>query len=36
VLVGTSSLDELDHAVASVNKGPLPEAALAMLKSLRG
>lgn len=36
VLVGTSGLDELDHAVASVNKGPLPEAALAMLQSLRG
>jgi aryl-alcohol dehydrogenase-like predicted oxidoreductase len=36
VLVGTSSLDELDHAVVSVNRGPLPEAALAMLTSLRG
>lgn len=35
VLVGTSSLDELDHAVASVNKGRLPEAALAMLPALR-
>lgn len=34
VLVGTSSLDELDHAVAAVNKGPLPEAALSMLPSL--
>jgi aryl-alcohol dehydrogenase-like predicted oxidoreductase len=32
VLVGTSGLDELDHAVASVNKGPLPAAALAMLR----
>jgi aryl-alcohol dehydrogenase-like predicted oxidoreductase len=33
VLVGTSSLDELDHAVASVNKGRLPEAALESLRS---
>ena len=35
VLVGTSSLHELDHAVAAVNKGPLPQAAMTMLPSLR-
>ncbi|MBP0447583.1 aldo/keto reductase [Roseomonas sp. SSH11] len=35
VLVGTSSLEELDHAVAAVNRGPLPEEALSMLGGLQ-
>lgn len=36
VLVGTSSVAELDHAVAAVNRGPLPTEALSMLASLQG
>ena len=35
VLVGTSSLEELDHAVAAVKKGRLSAGALAMIESLR-
>jgi L-galactose dehydrogenase/L-glyceraldehyde 3-phosphate reductase len=31
VLVGTSSLAELEHAIAAVNKGPLPPEVLTML-----
>ncbi|MBR0650685.1 aldo/keto reductase [Roseomonas terrae] len=34
-LVGTSSIAELDHAVAAVKKGPLPAEALTMIASLR-
>lgn len=34
VLVGTSSIAELDHAVAAINKGPLPPEALAMIGGL--
>lgn len=36
VLVGLSSLDQLEHAAAAVAKGPLPAAALARLASLGG
>ena len=35
VLVGTSSLAELNHAVAAVRRGPLPAEALAMIEGLR-
>ncbi|MDB5414950.1 MAG: hypothetical protein JWR10_3285 [Rubritepida sp.] len=35
ILVGTSSVEELDHAVAAVNKGRLPDAAYSMLATLR-
>lgn len=35
VLVGTSSLEELEHAVAAVERGPLPPEALALLDTLR-
>jgi len=31
LLVGTASLAELDHAIAAINKGPLPAEALAFL-----
>lgn len=31
VLVGTASLGELDHAIASIEKGPLPPQALALI-----
>jgi L-galactose dehydrogenase/L-glyceraldehyde 3-phosphate reductase len=31
VLIGTSTVEELDHAVAAVNKGALPETTLARL-----
>ncbi|WP_207540518.1 aldo/keto reductase [Sabulicella rubraurantiaca] len=34
ILVGTSSIAELDHAVAAVARGPLPDEALAMLRTL--
>ncbi len=34
-IIGTSSIAELDHAVAAVGRGPLPEAALAMIAALR-
>ncbi|MCR0984393.1 aldo/keto reductase [Roseomonas populi] len=30
-LVGTSSIEELDHAVAAVSRGPLPDEAMAMI-----
>lgn len=33
ILVGTSSIAELDHAVAAVGRGPLPAEAIAMLES---
>ncbi len=35
-LVGTSSLAELEHAVAAVRKGPLPAQALELLDTLAG
>ncbi len=35
VLVGTSSIAELDHAVAAINRGPLPAEALAMIASIQ-
>jgi aryl-alcohol dehydrogenase-like predicted oxidoreductase len=35
VLVGTSSIAELDHAVAAINKGPLPAEALAMIAAIQ-
>lgn len=35
-LVGTSSIAELDHAVAAADKGPLPAEALAMIATLQG
>jgi aryl-alcohol dehydrogenase-like predicted oxidoreductase len=35
VLVGTSSIAELDHAVAAINKGPLPAEALAMVAAIQ-
>jgi aryl-alcohol dehydrogenase-like predicted oxidoreductase len=31
LLIGTSTVEELDHAVAAVNKGALPETTLAKL-----
>ena len=34
-IVGTSSIAELDHAVAAIGRGPLPEAALAMIAALQ-
>ena len=34
-IVGTSSIAELDHAVAAVGRGPLPDEALAMIAKLR-
>lgn len=34
-IVGTSSLAELDHAVAAINRGPLPAEAMAMIASIR-
>lgn len=34
VLVGTSSIAELDHAVAAINKGPLAAEALAMIAGI--
>jgi L-galactose dehydrogenase/L-glyceraldehyde 3-phosphate reductase len=36
VLVGTSSIAELDHAVAAIGKGPLSADALAMIDAMRG
>ncbi|WP_170979248.1 aldo/keto reductase [Roseomonas sp. HF4] len=36
VLVGTSSIAELDHAVAAIGKGHLSAEALAMIAALRG
>jgi aryl-alcohol dehydrogenase-like predicted oxidoreductase len=35
VLVGTSSIAELDHAVAAINQGPLTAEALAMISQLQ-
>lgn len=35
VLVGTSSIAELDHAVAAINRGPLPAEALAMIAAIQ-
>lgn len=35
VLVGTSSIAELDHAVAAIAKGPLPAEALAMIAAIQ-
>jgi len=35
MLVGTSSIAELDNAVAAIARGPLPAEALAMLETLR-
>ena len=35
VLVGTSNIAELDHAVAAINRGPLPAEALAMIASIQ-
>lgn len=35
VLVGTSSIAELDHAVAAINKGPLPAEAMAMIAAIQ-
>ena len=34
-IVGTSTIAELDHAVAAVARGPLPDDALAMIAALR-
>lgn len=34
VLVGTSTIDQLETAAASINKGPLPSAALDQLTAL--
>jgi len=34
VLVGTSSIEELDHAVAAINRGPLSDEALAMIAAI--
>lgn len=34
-IIGTSSIAELDHAVAAVNKGPLPPEALAMIAAIQ-
>ncbi|GGJ07684.1 aldo/keto reductase [Neoroseomonas lacus] len=34
-IIGTSSIAELDHAVAAVERGPLPDEALAMIAALR-
>lgn len=34
-IIGTSSIAELDHAVAAVERGPLPDEALAMITALR-
>jgi aryl-alcohol dehydrogenase-like predicted oxidoreductase len=34
-IVGTSSIAELDHAVAAIAKGPLPPEALAMIAAIR-
>jgi aryl-alcohol dehydrogenase-like predicted oxidoreductase len=36
VLVGTATLDQLEHALAAAEKGPLPPAALACVAALRG
>jgi L-galactose dehydrogenase/L-glyceraldehyde 3-phosphate reductase len=35
VLVGTSNIAELDHAVAAINRGPLPAEALTMIESIQ-
>ncbi|MCA3288079.1 MAG: aldo/keto reductase [Roseomonas sp.] len=35
VLVGTASIAELDHAVATINQGPLPAEAIAMINQLQ-
>jgi aryl-alcohol dehydrogenase-like predicted oxidoreductase len=34
-IIGTSSVDELDHAVAAVNRGPLPAEAMAMVAAIQ-
>lgn len=34
-IIGTSSIAELDHAVAAVGRGPLPDATLATIAALR-
>ena len=34
VLVGLSTLDQLEYAAACVNKGPLPRAALELITEL--
>lgn len=36
VLIGTATLDQLEHALAAAAKGPLPAEALAMIEALRG
>lgn len=36
VLIGMSRIEELEHAVAAVNKGPLPPEALRQLAALQG
>jgi aryl-alcohol dehydrogenase-like predicted oxidoreductase len=33
-IIGTSSIEELDHAVAAIGRGPLPAEALDMLSAL--
>jgi aryl-alcohol dehydrogenase-like predicted oxidoreductase len=35
-IIGTSTVEELDHAVAAVNRGPLPPPALARIATLQG
>ncbi len=34
-IIGTSSIAELDHAVAAINRGPLPEQAMAMIATIQ-
>jgi aryl-alcohol dehydrogenase-like predicted oxidoreductase len=34
-IVGTSSIEELDHAVAAVGRGPLPAAAMTMIAAIQ-
>jgi aryl-alcohol dehydrogenase-like predicted oxidoreductase len=34
-IIGTSSIAELDHAVAAISRGPLPAEAMAMIAAIQ-